>query len=463
MTNYLVFSNIFIASAFFSLMLVFYVVINRRVLALYKTLGILFFAVSVWSLFYGLELRATNYSLVNLYLKFQYVGITIIPLFWFRFTLKYIGKTKWVMPRRFSLLLLIPVLTLLMVVTNEYHHLFYETSSLSKSESGYFHEFIPGVFYYIHIGYSYLLIFLAIVMLISAYFTVSRDNRSRLIVFILSSSIPFILSGIYVIGIRPEGNIDLTPIGFLVMAFIMLTGVLNARLMEVKPMMINNLFDHLPAAVFATDINRSIISMNSKARKMVDDAVVSELRIRELADMDNYIYLTENDAYVTEFESGGQVFRAHRTMLMNDRKESDGYLYLIYNITREKQYQESLRYCESKYHLLFSASHEGIIVIRNKNLISVNPVMEKITRFTNDELISMSVFDIVYDEDILLMNNLLNRMKYTGVSGKTGSIRIKTSDNSPVAVKFNILNTEWDGESAYVMFLTPAEKSKAGN
>jgi PAS domain-containing protein len=456
MDNLLVFSNIFIASAFFSLILVLYVVMNRKVLALYKTLGVLFFAVSIWSLFYGLELRATEYSSVSLYLKFQYIGITIIPLFWFRFALKYIGKIQWVKPGRFLILSIIPIVTLLMVITNDYHHLFYEESFLSKSETGHFHEFVPGIFYFIHIGYSYLLIFLAIVMLISAFFTVSRDNRSRLIVFILSSTIPFILSGIYVIGIRPEGNIDLTPIGFLVMAFIMLTGVLNTRLMEVKPLMINNLFDHLPAAVFATDINRSIISMNSKARKMVEEGVMSEMKIRELADMDNYVYLTENDAYVTEFESDGQVFRVHRAMLLNHKKESDGYLYLIYNVTREKRYQESLRFCESKYQFLFTVSHEGILVIRDKNLVSANPVMEKLTRYSNGELTSMSVFDVIYDEDILLMNNLLNRMKYTAVAEKAGTIRLKTKENSPVYVKYSILNTEWDGEEAYVMFVIPS-------
>lgn len=454
--NILVYSNIFIASAFFSLMLVFYVVINRKVLALYKTLGILFFGVSIWSLFYGLELRATDYQQVNLYLKFQYIGITIIPLFWFRFTSKFTGKMIWVKPGRFMLLSVIPIITFSMQISNEYHHLFYEISTLAQTDAGFFHQFSPGIFYFIHVTYSYLLIFLAIVMLISAFFTVSRENRGRLIVFILSSTIPFLLSAVYMIGLRPEGNIDLTPIGFLVMSFIMLTGVLNTRLMEVKPVMINTLFDHLPAGVFATDNNRSIISMNAKARKMVDDAVISELKIRELADMNNYVYLAESESYVTEFDSNGQVFRAHRTMLFNEKMESDGYLYLIYNISRERKYQDSLRFCESKYQLIFSVSHEGILVIRNKHIVSANPVMEKLTQYSNEEIISMSVFDLIYDEDVLLMNNLLNRMKYTGVVEKSGAIRLKCRNNNPESVKFSILNTEWDGEEAYVMFISGA-------
>jgi PAS domain S-box-containing protein len=255
------------------------------------------------------------------------------------------------------------------------------------------------------------------------------------------------------IGIRPEGNVDLTPLGFLVMSFIMLTGVLNTRLLEVKPVMINTLFDNLPAGVFATDNNRSIISMNAKARKMVDEGIVSELKIRELAVADNYIYLTDSEAFVTEFESDGRVFRAHRTMLFNEKMENDGYLYLIYNITREKKFHESLQFCESKYQLLFTVSHEGILVIKNKNIVSANPVMEKLTFYSNDEIMSMSVFDVIYDEDVLLMNNLLNRMKYTAVSEKTGTIRLKNKNSRPVEVKFSIINTEWDGEEAYVMFI----------
>ncbi len=456
MDNYLAFSNIFIITSVFSLILLLYVVMNRKVLALYKTLGILFFAVSLWSLLYGLELRASDYSLVSLYLKFQYVGITIIPLYWFRFTLKYIGKTQWVKSGRFLIFSVIPALTLLMVFTNEFHHLFYKESYLIKIESGHYHAFVPGIFYFIHIGYSYLLIFLAIVMLIAAYFTVSGENKNRMLIFILSSSIPFILSGFYVFGLHPEGNIDLTPIGFLVMAIILLAGVLNNRLMEVKPLIINSLFDHLPAAVFATDLHRSIISMNSKARKMIEGGVISEMMVRELADMDNYVFQAENEAFVTEFESVSQIYRVHRSMLLNHKKENEGYLYLIYNITREKKYQESYRFCESKYQLLFSVSHEGIMVIRNKNLVSTNPVIEKMTHYSSEELTSMTVFDIIYDEDILPMNNLLNRMKYTGVAEKAGAIRLKTKENSPVTVKFSLLNTEWDGEVAFVMFMMPA-------
>jgi len=456
----LLYSNLFIISSFLSFFLLCYVLINRKVLALYKTFVILFFGVSIWSFFYGLELRTDNYALVRIYLKIQYLGITVIPLYWFRFTSKYIGKTKWLKPGNFALLSVIPALTLILVLTYEHHSLFYKDSFLKVTNSGAYHQFTPGIFYFIHIIYSYLLIFLALMMLISAYFTVSIENRSRLNILILSSLIPFIMSGVYMLGVRPEGSIDLTPLGFLIMSFILLRGVLNTRLLEVKPVMINSLFDHLPAAVFATDNNRSIISMNSKARKLITDSVVSEMSIRDLTYIADYAYVVENDAYVTEIESAGQYFRVHRNVLTNDHKEQEGYLYLIYNITREKKYQEVIGNCESKYQLLFTLSHQGILIIRNKKLVSVNPLIEKLTHFSSDELINGSVFDIVYDEDMLSVNNLFNRIKYTGVREKSGAFRLKSRNNDPVVVSFSIHKTEWDGDEAYIMFLTPSYSHK---
>jgi hypothetical protein len=53
-----------------------------------------------------------------------------------------------------------------MVISNDVHHLFYAQSSFKTLGYYYYHAFVPGPFYYIHVVYSYSLIATGIVLLL---------------------------------------------------------------------------------------------------------------------------------------------------------------------------------------------------------------------------------------------------------------------------------------------------------
>ena len=61
--NAIIFSNIFIFSAFISLIVSIYVLSHTRY-TVYKSITALMFAITIWSVFYGMELRANNYEIL---------------------------------------------------------------------------------------------------------------------------------------------------------------------------------------------------------------------------------------------------------------------------------------------------------------------------------------------------------------------------------------------------------------
>ena len=88
---------------------------------------------TIWGFFYGLELASTTVEDMLFWGKFEYLGISFAPAFWVIFSLRYSGLQHW---RKLWILVLvfsIPVITYVLVLTNELHHLHYASTSLNNT------------------------------------------------------------------------------------------------------------------------------------------------------------------------------------------------------------------------------------------------------------------------------------------------------------------------------------------
>lgn len=83
------------------------------------------FALTLWSLGYALELASANLTAKLLWTKVEYIGILIVPTAFLSFTLQHTHREKWLTRHNVRVLVLIPLITLLVVWTNDYHHLFH--------------------------------------------------------------------------------------------------------------------------------------------------------------------------------------------------------------------------------------------------------------------------------------------------------------------------------------------------
>jgi signal transduction histidine kinase len=95
------------------------------------------------------------------FININYLSICFIPVCVFLLGLTY-AKTKVDYSSNYLLLLIIPVITTILIWTNEYHHLFF------VNYSNYSREAVYGSYYYFHSAYSYGLIFAGAYFLFSS-------------------------------------------------------------------------------------------------------------------------------------------------------------------------------------------------------------------------------------------------------------------------------------------------------
>ncbi|MEA3340334.1 MAG: histidine kinase N-terminal 7TM domain-containing protein, partial [Chloroflexota bacterium] len=179
-----------------------------------RTMVLTSLAGAVWLVGYALELASVDIPSKIFWNQIQYVGIVIVTATWLIFTLQYTGREKWLTRRAFILLSIAPILTLLLVFTNEAHGLIWGPPTLGIE--GPFSTLVRphGVAFWIHATYSYALL-LATVFLLVQMLVRSRHlyrRQARLLLF--ATSLPILGSALMIFGVNPLRYIDLTPLSF---------------------------------------------------------------------------------------------------------------------------------------------------------------------------------------------------------------------------------------------------------
>ena len=91
---------------------------------------LMLFLISIYTLGYGFELASLNIEVMKTMLKVEYFGISFLPALWIMFAYSY--RRKEISTKIIFLLCIIPIITLILSVTNEYHSLYYTKLDLTK-------------------------------------------------------------------------------------------------------------------------------------------------------------------------------------------------------------------------------------------------------------------------------------------------------------------------------------------
>jgi len=179
------------------------------------TLAILFATMTIWNFFYALELASTDLLYIKIFAWFAYTGIVTLPVFGLIFAARYANRDAWLTPLTTVLLFIVPALILLMLLTNDKHHLFYSSVELSRFGGVHYQKTTAGPFWWFHVIYSYLMIFSGLFIFLRMFFSVQKETRFRIGIFIWGYLLPFIFSIAYTTIFHHMGFFDPTPLAFI--------------------------------------------------------------------------------------------------------------------------------------------------------------------------------------------------------------------------------------------------------
>ena len=242
---------------------------HRRGVMAAASFAWMMFGMSLWSFTYSLELFFPSISAKIFFTQIEYIGIVISPVFMLFFAFDYTGNSHVLTPRARTLIWFIPILTLFLVWTNPTHHLMWDGETLIQDSGMVLLSIHNKPFFWIHALYSYFLLLVAGVILIMEFISRPGIYRAQISLVILSILSPMIGSMVFVAGIGPIKNLDLTTLFFLPAAIGLFWAIVYYRLLDILPTEHLAVIRNIKDAVIVLDSKRRILFVNPIAENLL--------------------------------------------------------------------------------------------------------------------------------------------------------------------------------------------------
>lgn len=181
-----------------------------------------------------INLVSADYAIYVDYFTYLPVVLTPVALFFvaYIFAKGEIHFKKW-----YLLLFIVPVITLIVLWTNDIHHLFYSNYSLISGEA----EF--GPYFYIHSLYTYGLFAVDIIILLRASVKKSSMRSKQSMLILVGALIPILVN---VCGMLFFSyNIYVTPISFIVTILLFGVAILRYNFLSIAPIALKRVVDQM--------------------------------------------------------------------------------------------------------------------------------------------------------------------------------------------------------------------------
>ncbi|HOV62788.1 MAG TPA: histidine kinase N-terminal 7TM domain-containing protein [Spirochaetia bacterium] len=299
-------------------------------------------ASTIFTIINTLELLAKKETQILLCVRCNYIFISLIPVLFFLFALEYSGMENRISRTRLPLLFIIPLITIVAVFTNEFHHLIW-TSIKFKVIRGFLTIHVTyGLWFWVHTVYSYSLILLSVFLLCRTSFQNYSLYRKRQELIIIGVFVPLILNVIYSFKLIPGFTKNYTPIGFGVAGVLFAINTQTFHLFDIKPIAQQALIENMRDGMIIINAHRCIVEMNRSAKNVIGGTDMIGKSVTEIP------FFSDIDFSSSAFETwrrgitgpGGRVYNICITPLTERGKKANGEkgeragtLVTMYNVT----------------------------------------------------------------------------------------------------------------------------------
>ena len=186
--------------------------------------------------------------------KFIYIGTCFLPLGIY-FTGLIFSKTKIPFKPRYLLLCVIPIMTLCILWTNDYHHLFFKYYSTNMS------DIVTGPMHTVNAVYSYLLLLLGVFYLLRYSIKNQGLFSKQSILILLGISIPVVLNFLGTCKILPM-TVYVTPISFSLSMIFFAFAILKFQFLGATPIALQKIVDRMSDSYLVLNDDGTITDFN---------------------------------------------------------------------------------------------------------------------------------------------------------------------------------------------------------
>lgn len=297
----------------------------------------------------GIILQAILSKLCNIpainFENYIYIGTCFLPVC-ILFTGKIFSNPNYKLKRIDLFTLIIPITSLIILWTNNFHHLFYKVYSTNISKCVY------GNWLIIHNIYSYTLLLIGIIYMIKASGKTSGFFSKQSLLIIAGMSIPIVVNVLGTFKIIPM-SVFITPISFAFAMVFFALAIFKFKFLGIAPIALRTVVNRMSDSYIilnenyvVTDFNNTFLNIfKLKDENIRDKNIIKFLEHHQdygvdIAEFKQYLNSVKGRTETVSFEQGILPFNKFFTVEINnimDKNNFLGILILFKDITQHKQ------------------------------------------------------------------------------------------------------------------------------
>lgn len=200
---------LFIAVLFLSFLFVYSFVRGKSSHA--RVMGLLSLCLQIYLLGYLLEINTSQLSEMIFWNQIQYFGIPFFPALWLVISLLYTGRIDYIKGYRSIIIFIIPIITFILRLTNNFHFLYYKSLELHINGDFTSMYLTKGPWYLVQMIYVLITLVLCTYFYFQRYRKSSGNERMQFSLLLYASVLPYIALILVFINLGGSG-IDYTAI-----------------------------------------------------------------------------------------------------------------------------------------------------------------------------------------------------------------------------------------------------------
>jgi PAS domain S-box-containing protein len=375
-----------IASSIIACFVAFYVLQRHVAASGGMALVLLALASAEWSLGYALEIAGTDLPTKIFWGKSQYIGIVTVPLLWIIFAYSYSTKGTRMTPRTVSLLSIVPLITLILAFTTEFHGLIWSDIQIRATGTFSALEVTHGFWFWLYWSYSNLLLFVGTIFVLRSFNRTKGLFRRQNIILLIAVLTPWFGNVLYVSGLSPIPEMDITPFAFTISIVVFAWGIFSFQLVNLAPVARDLVVDKMPDGMIVLDAHGRIVDINPAVQRALGLSASQAIgqRAKDVfsawpALVERYENLLEAQDEIVFGEGESRVwYELRMSPLLGSGDRLLGRVVTIRNITEKKQTEDALRLSEEKFRKIYENVADVIYETDNQaHLTSISPSIEK--------------------------------------------------------------------------------------
>ncbi|AGG08537.1 ATPase [Dehalococcoides mccartyi] len=411
-------------------------------------------ATFIWGFGFMFEAASSSLSQQLLFNNIGYLGSMSVPVIWLIFAIQYTNTGKSFENWKKALLFIFPLFIVIMVWSNDTHHLMWSNEHQTTSGSFLIVAKTYGVLFWVAVAHNYTLITGVTIILIRQLFTGIRIYRKQAFILLFAVCLPLVWNIIYIFDLLSLPRKDLTPMMFAISGIAITLGLMRFKLFKTIPFAYPLILQQMNDGILVFDKSNRLLETNPAACRMtgLDNTMVGQ-ELRDLCELSPLLEcLSITDFGHLDMESAtrvkGKSYQLDKQPLFNKQKQQVGWLATIRDISQRKQTDQELKERKEQYFTLVEHGNDGIIIVQHGLVVYANSKMKELSGYLMEDILEKPFVQFISPEQReLIEKHYQKRIEGQKSSGRYEACLIN-KNGQEVYVEISASLIEYDGQIA---------------